>query len=343
MRDLPTPCQFNGRQWEAKTGRHPVNSSRDGIAGGTERRLRWQPGQGPGHPPQGRPHRRRVGRRARTRRTSSSAEARWPASPRGPSGPTGVVIECAEGRRSGVHRRPLPPRLARADQGTRRAEIPIPCAGHHHGRRRQCGLSAAGSARQAPGRTASRQSLGAAAAVRAVGHRGPSTLTAWRPRVPARMSRSSRATARRARPSGAATPLPFTRTRSRSSCGSWRRAMDQGARGVSQSGCSTSRAAHARPEELREMARLVKKKGKVLAVHPRALRAGKGIQPTDAVSEAIAIAQHHGGAAPDLPPLLPRLPRPPDAEAEPREDRCGRAGSGSMSGWIWLPTRARQS
>jgi len=47
-------------------------------------------------------------------------------------------------------------------------------------------------------------------------------------------------------------------------------AMDQGARG-SHWGCSTSRGSSRRPDELREVALLVKRKRKILAVHLRAL------------------------------------------------------------------------
>jgi N-acyl-D-aspartate/D-glutamate deacylase len=71
------------------------------------------------------------------------------------------------------------------------------------------------------------------------------------------------------------------------------RAMDQGARGISVA-LQFEPGTHARPEELVEMARLARKKNRILDVHPRALAPAKKIQPTDAVSEAIAIARTTG-------------------------------------------------
>jgi N-acyl-D-amino-acid deacylase len=70
-------------------------------------------------------------------------------------------------------------------------------------------------------------------------------------------------------------------------------AMDQGARGVSV-GLQYEPGAFSRPEELREVARLVKKKGKVLAVHPRAfapVRRGHSLQ---ALTEVIELARATG-------------------------------------------------
>ena len=55
-------------------------------------------------------------------------------------------------------------------------------------------------------------------------------------------------------------------------------AMDQGARGVSL-GLQYEPGAFARPDELREVARLVKKKGKILAVHPRAFARSGAASP----------------------------------------------------------------
>jgi len=70
-------------------------------------------------------------------------------------------------------------------------------------------------------------------------------------------------------------------------------AMDQGARGVSL-GLQYEPGAFARPDELREVARLVKKKGKILAVHPRAFApVGRG-QSAQALAEVIDIARATG-------------------------------------------------
>ena len=71
------------------------------------------------------------------------------------------------------------------------------------------------------------------------------------------------------------------------------RAMDQGARGVSL-GLQYEPGSYARPEELVEVARLVKRKNKILDVHPRALAPARKMQPTDAVGEAISIAKASG-------------------------------------------------
>ncbi|HUJ73645.1 MAG TPA: amidohydrolase family protein, partial [bacterium] len=71
------------------------------------------------------------------------------------------------------------------------------------------------------------------------------------------------------------------------------RAMDQGARGVSL-GLQYEPGSHAKPEELVEVARLVRRKNKILDIHPRALAPARKMQPTDAVEEAIAIAKASG-------------------------------------------------
>jgi N-acyl-D-amino-acid deacylase len=63
--------------------------------------------------------------------------------------------------------------------------------------------------------------------------------------------------------------------------------MDQGARGVSL-GLQYEPGTFARADELREVARLVKRKGKILAVHPRAFapaRRGQSLQPLNEVIE----------------------------------------------------------
>lgn len=70
-------------------------------------------------------------------------------------------------------------------------------------------------------------------------------------------------------------------------------AMDQGAKGVSL-GLQHEPGSHASPEELIEVARLVKKKNKILDLRPRALAPGKKIQPPDAVEEALSIARASG-------------------------------------------------
>ena len=71
------------------------------------------------------------------------------------------------------------------------------------------------------------------------------------------------------------------------------RAMDQGARGVSLD-LADEPGVHARTEELVEVARLVKRKNKVLDLHPRALAPAKRMQPVEAVQEAIAVARASG-------------------------------------------------
>ena len=70
-------------------------------------------------------------------------------------------------------------------------------------------------------------------------------------------------------------------------------AMEQGARGVSI-GLQYEPGTHARPEEIREVALLVKKKGRVLAVHPRAFAPMAKGDPLTAVTEAIGIARTTG-------------------------------------------------
>jgi len=70
-------------------------------------------------------------------------------------------------------------------------------------------------------------------------------------------------------------------------------AMDQGARGVSL-GLQYEPGAFARPEELREVARLVKKKGKILAVHSRAFAHFRRGQSLNALTEVIDIARETG-------------------------------------------------
>ena len=70
-------------------------------------------------------------------------------------------------------------------------------------------------------------------------------------------------------------------------------AMDQGARGVSL-GLQYEPGAFARPDELREVARLVKKKGKILAVHPRAFAPVRRGQSLQALTEVIDIARATG-------------------------------------------------
>jgi N-acyl-D-amino-acid deacylase len=70
-------------------------------------------------------------------------------------------------------------------------------------------------------------------------------------------------------------------------------AMEQGARGVSI-GLQYEPGTHARPEEIREVALLVKKKGRVLAVHPRAFAPSARGDALTAVTEAIGIARATG-------------------------------------------------
>jgi len=70
-------------------------------------------------------------------------------------------------------------------------------------------------------------------------------------------------------------------------------AMEQGAHGVSI-GLQYEPGTHARPEEIREVALLVKKKGRVLAVHPRAFAPTAKGDPLTAVTEAISIARTTG-------------------------------------------------
>ncbi|MGA2641236.1 MAG: amidohydrolase family protein [Spirochaetia bacterium] len=71
------------------------------------------------------------------------------------------------------------------------------------------------------------------------------------------------------------------------------RAMDQGARGVSL-GLQYEPGAFARPDELREVARLVKKKSKILAVHPRAFSPFRRGQSLQALEEVINLARATG-------------------------------------------------
>ena len=70
-------------------------------------------------------------------------------------------------------------------------------------------------------------------------------------------------------------------------------ALDQGARGVSL-GLQYQPGVFARQEEIIEVARLVKKKGKVLAVHPRSCAPIKRGQSMDALAEALGIARATG-------------------------------------------------
>jgi N-acyl-D-amino-acid deacylase len=70
-------------------------------------------------------------------------------------------------------------------------------------------------------------------------------------------------------------------------------AMDQGARGVSL-GLQYPPGAFARPDELREVARLVKKKGKILAVHSRAFAPVRRGQSLLALAESINLARSTG-------------------------------------------------
>ena len=70
-------------------------------------------------------------------------------------------------------------------------------------------------------------------------------------------------------------------------------AMDQGARGVSL-GLQYEPGAFARPDELREVARLVKKKGKILAVHSRAFAPVRRGQSLQALTEVIDLARTTG-------------------------------------------------
>ncbi len=70
-------------------------------------------------------------------------------------------------------------------------------------------------------------------------------------------------------------------------------ALDQGARGVSL-GLQYQPGVFARQEEIREVARLVKKKGKVLAVHPRACAPTRRGQSMAALTEALSIARTTG-------------------------------------------------
>jgi N-acyl-D-amino-acid deacylase len=69
--------------------------------------------------------------------------------------------------------------------------------------------------------------------------------------------------------------------------------MDQGARGVSM-GLQYEPGTFARPDELREVARLVKKKGKILAVHPRAFAPARRGQALQALLEVIDLARATG-------------------------------------------------
>jgi N-acyl-D-amino-acid deacylase len=71
------------------------------------------------------------------------------------------------------------------------------------------------------------------------------------------------------------------------------KAMDQGARGVSL-GLQYEPGIFARPDELREVARLVKKKGKILAVHPRAFAPARRGQSLQAFTEVIELARTTG-------------------------------------------------
>ncbi len=70
-------------------------------------------------------------------------------------------------------------------------------------------------------------------------------------------------------------------------------ALENGARGVSV-GLQQEPGAHARPEEIREVALLVKKKGRVLAVHPRAFAPTAKGDALTAVTEVISIARTTG-------------------------------------------------
>jgi N-acyl-D-amino-acid deacylase len=70
-------------------------------------------------------------------------------------------------------------------------------------------------------------------------------------------------------------------------------ALEQGARGISV-GLQYEPGVHARPEEIREIALLVKKKGRILAVHPRAFAPTAKGDALTAVTEAIGIARTTG-------------------------------------------------
>jgi N-acyl-D-amino-acid deacylase len=70
-------------------------------------------------------------------------------------------------------------------------------------------------------------------------------------------------------------------------------AMEQGARGVSI-GLQYEPGTHARPEEIREVALVVKKKGRVLVVHPRAFAPSAKGDALTAVTEVIGIARTTG-------------------------------------------------
>jgi N-acyl-D-amino-acid deacylase len=71
------------------------------------------------------------------------------------------------------------------------------------------------------------------------------------------------------------------------------RALDQGAKGVSL-GLQHVPGTFARPDEIREVARLVKKKGRVLAVHPRAFAPAPPGKSVPALTEVIDIARATG-------------------------------------------------
>jgi len=70
-------------------------------------------------------------------------------------------------------------------------------------------------------------------------------------------------------------------------------ALEQGARGVSI-GLLYAPGVFARPEELREVALLVKKKGRILAVHPRAFAPAGKADPLAAVMEVVSLARTTG-------------------------------------------------
>ena len=71
------------------------------------------------------------------------------------------------------------------------------------------------------------------------------------------------------------------------------KALDEGARGVSL-GLQHQPGAFAQQEEIRDVARLVKKKGKVLAVHPRACAPTQRRKAMEALGEALGIARASG-------------------------------------------------
>ncbi|HUJ74648.1 MAG TPA: hypothetical protein VL359_07300, partial [bacterium] len=70
-------------------------------------------------------------------------------------------------------------------------------------------------------------------------------------------------------------------------------ALEEGARGVSI-GLQYEPGVHARPEELREVALLVKRKGRILAVHPRAFAPAGKPDALAPVTEAISLARSTG-------------------------------------------------